>query len=66
MLHNELYFADLSITIGLNLQGWAILEDFIAIPILGVRLVGNWSNPKPRRILWERIDWIIKSSKNNW
>ena len=47
-------------------QGWAILEDFIAIPILGVRIVGNWINPKHPRIVSERIDWIIKSSKKNW
>ena len=36
-------------------QGWAILEDFIAIPILGVRIVGNWSTPKRPRIVLARI-----------
>ena len=48
------------------IQGWEILDDFIAIPILGARIVGNWSNPKPPRILLERIDWLIKSPKKNW
>ena len=38
------------------MSGWAILEDFIAIPILGGQIGGNLSNPKPLRIVLERID----------
>ena len=47
-------------------QGWAILEDFIGIPILEVRIAGNWSISKPPRILLERIDHNLKSPENNW